>query len=164
MFVNFQQEELQLEHSLISLAKWESKWHKPWMSKQQKTEAEAEDYVRCMVMGNKTFPLDFFKALPTPIVNLIHTYIAAPMTATWFSDHDQKASPLKDVVTAEILYWQMIQCNIPFECEKWHLNRLMTLIKVCSVKANTKKRSKVSILTENQKLNLERRKALGTNG
>ena len=84
------------------------------------------------------------------------------MTATTFVD--RKKSLKKEIITSEIVYYWMVMYNIPFECEKWHINRLLTLIRVCTVKMNTEKMSKKDLYAQNRALNMARRKRLGTKG
>lgn len=161
-FIHVKEATLQLEHSLVSLSKWESKWHKPFLSSKDKTDEEILDYIRCMSVTQNVNP-DVFKRLSRNNIEQIVEYINAPMTATTFSDRD---GPKKsEIITAEIVYYWMISLNVPFECQKWHLNRLLTLIKVCSIK-NTppKKMSRREILSRNHALNASRRKALGSKG
>ena len=154
---------LVLEHSLVSLSKWESKWCKPFLSKEDKTEEEIVDYVRFMTLTRNVDP-DVYKHLTQQHFKQIEDYINAPMTATWFTG-EKKGPRSKEQVTAEIIYYWMIVHNIPFECQKWHLNRLLTLVKVCNLKNQSpKKMSRREILSQNAALNAARRKRLGTRG
>lgn len=134
-FVNIKGQTLALEHSLVSLSKWESKWHIPFLSKDPKHEKTREmtlDYVRCMTITQNVNPL-IYQALTEDDIAKIKDYIEDPMTATWFSDND-KGKPSNEIITAEIVYYWMISLNIPIEFQKWHFNRLITLIRVCSIK------------------------------
>lgn len=131
-FINVKACTLQLEHSLLSLSKWESKWCKPFLGKEEKTEEMVRDYVRCMTLNKDVDPMAY-EAIPQSEFIRIKEYINAPMTATWFNDKDKKA-PNRQTITSELIYYWMIAQNIPFECEKWHLNRLFTLIRVCGEK------------------------------
>lgn len=152
--------ELQLEHSLVSLSKWESKWHKPFLVKEPHTEEEMQDYIRCMTLTQNVDP-NVYKTLPASVVDEINKYIEDPMTATWFNNKQQDRPQSKEQVTAELIYWWMITLGIPFECQKWHLNRLLTLVQVCDRKnAPPKKMS----LQERTALNNARRGKLGTRG
>lgn len=128
---------LQLEHSLISISKWEAKWRKPFLSKDEKTEEETLDYIRCMTITQNVDPM-VYKALPNSEIQRIKDYMNAPMTATWFKE--DKRPPSRRVVTSELVYYWMIAQNIPFECEKWHFNRLMTLIRICGEKSAPQKK------------------------
>ena len=161
-FINTKPQTLHLEHSLVSLSKWESKWNKPFLTKDNKTYEETIDYIRCMTI-TQNISEDTYRLLTSENIQQINDYIELPMTATTFSN--QKKPPSKDVVTAEIIYYWMISLNIPFECQKWHLNRLLTLINVCNIKNQpSKKMSKRDILNRNKALNKARREALNTKG
>lgn len=154
---------LQLEHSLVSLSKWESKWHKPFYSKSEKTDEEILDYIKCMTLTKNVNP-DVYNHLTIDNVKDVKNYIDDPMTATTFSK-DDRSQGNGEIVTSELIYYWMIASNIPFECQKWHLNRLITLIRVCSVKnAPPKKRSKRDIMSRNAALNAARRKQMNTKG
>ena len=154
---------LQLEHSLISLSKWESKWHKPFLSKTEKTTEETIDYIRCMTLTQNVKPEVYFNLSVENILQ-VNEYIEDPMTATTFvEDRDGKRS--REIVTAELIYYWMISLNIPVEFEKWHLNRLLTLIRVCNIKNQPpKKRSRREIMSCNAALNAARKRQLNTNG
>ena len=162
-FVYTKEQTLQLEHSLVSLSKWESKWNKVFLSKVEKTEEETLDYIRCMTITQNVKPDVYYRLTPSNIKE-INEYIAAPMTATYFSE-ETKGRNNGEQVTSELIYYWMIALNIPFECEKWHLNRLLTLIRVCNVKNQPpKKRSKAEIMSRNAALNAARKKQLNTRG
>lgn len=162
-FVYSKPQTLQLEHSLVSLSKWESKWCKAFLSKRDKTFEETVDYVRCMTLTQHVNP-EVYNCLTTENLAQIKRYIEAPMTATYFSD-DKAKGPGGETVTAELIYYWMIALNIPFECQKWHLNRLLTLIKVCNIKNKPpRKRSKKDIMSRNAALNAARRRRLNTSG
>ena len=155
--------DLQLEHSLISLSKWESKWCKPFFSKQEKTREETIDYIRCMTLTRNVSP-NIYRCLTVKNIQDINAYIEAPMTATWFAN-DKNKSGSREQITSELIYYWMIALNIPFECQKWHINRLLTLIKVCSIKNQpSKKMSRREIMSRNAALNAARRRQLGTHG
>lgn len=152
---------LVLEHSLVSLSKWESKWHKPFLSKKEKTTEETIDYIRCMTVNGNVDPMVYY-CITNEIIGKVNEYISDPMTATTFS---QKNGNNREIITAEIIYYWMVSLNIPFECQKWHLNRLLTLVNVCSIKNSPpKKMGKKAIMARNQSLNAARRKALNTSG
>lgn len=154
---------LQLEHSLVSISKWESKWHKSFVSTKDKTEEEILDYIRCMTITQNVNP-EVYNYLTEENVDQIKNYIDNPMTATTFPD-DKSAKSNREVITSEVIYWWMISLNIPMKCEKWHLNRLLTLIRVCNVKnAPPKKTSKRDIMNRNMALNMARRKQLNSKG
>lgn len=162
-FVEPRTQTLQLEHSLVSLSKWESKWCKPFLSSNEKTYEETVDYIRCMTLTQNVDP-DVYNHLTQKNIEEINKYIYAPMTATTFSE-DKRGKSNREIVTSELVYYWMIALNIPFECQKWHLNRLLTLIKVCNIKnAPPKKMSKRSIMGRNAALNEARRNQLNTKG
>lgn len=164
VFFNIKGITLQLEHSLISISKWESKWKKPFMvEKPPKTYEETLDYIRCMTINKKVDP-NIYKALTGDQLERINNYIEDSMTATWFNDSSQGA-PSREIITAELVYYWMIKAGIPMECEKWHLNRLITLIRVFGIKdAPKKKRSKTEIMARNRELNEQRRAAMNSKG
>lgn len=162
-FVTTKEQTLSLEHSLVSLSKWESKWCKPFLTKQEKTFEETLDYIKCMTITQNVDP-EIYRYLTNENINEVNRYIEAPMTATYFSD-EKNSKTSREQVTAELIYYWMIALNIPFECQKWHLNRLLTLIKVCNIKNQPpKKRSKKEIMSRNAALNAARRKQLNTKG
>ena len=151
-----------LEHSLVSISKWESKWCKPFLSS-EKTDEEFLDYIKCMTISPNV-PDDVYGRLTLDNFKEIEKYVNATMTATTFRDDKTKKSN-REIVTSELIYYWMIALNIPFECEKWHIKRLLTLIRVCEVKnGTTKKRSKRDIMSRNAALNAARRQQLNTKG
>lgn len=162
-FVSVKGQTLSLEHSLVSLSKWESKYCKPFLSHKSMTRQEILDYVECMTLtqnADREVIAHMSDAELQPIID----YIQAPMTATTFSEMQKK--PSREIITAEILYYDMIALNIPMECQKWHLNRLITLIRVCSIKNQPKKKkmSKKALAKRNSSLNAARRAASGSSG
>ena len=162
-FVEPEVKVLQLEHSLVSLSKWESRWNKPFLTKQEKTEAELLDYIKCMTLTQNVNP-DIYFHLSKENVEQIKNYIDAPMTATTFR-RDNRGGSNREQVTAELIYYWMIALNIPFECQKWHLNRLLTLVRVCNIKNQpAKKMSKRKLMSRNRALNEARKKRLNTKG
>lgn len=154
---------LQLEHSLISLSKWESKWCKSFISRFGETNEEVIDYIKCMTLTKNVDP-NVYECLTQSNLEEIKRYINAPMTATTFRE-DKSSKPNREIITSELIYFWMVANNIPFECQKWHLNRLLTLIRVCDIK-NTppKKHSKREIMSRNAALNAARRQQLNTRG
>ena len=158
-FISTKEQTLQLEHSLVSLSKWESKWRKPFLGKDPKTTEEIIDYIRCMTITQNVDPKIYSAGvIPMRILNQINDYIEAPMTATWFNEHGNPPKKSSKAVTAELIYYWMIALNIPFECQKWHLNKLMTLIRVCTAENAPKEKVRRSdILAKNRRLNAARR-------
>ena len=164
-FIYTKEQKLQLEHSLVSLSKWESRWHKPFLTskKTAKTQDEIIDYIRCMTITQNVDP-NVYLNLSQANADKIQKYIDDPMTATTFNEL-QKARPSTEIITSELIYYWMIAYNVPVEFEKWHLNRLLTLIKVCSIKNSPpKKMSRREIMNRNKALNASRRNALNTRG
>ena len=154
---------LLLEHSLVSISKWESKWCKPFISKAEKSDEETLDYIKCMTINQNVKP-EVYERLTRENMERIHDYINAPMTATTISEVNSSKHN-SEIVTAELIYYWMISLQIPVEFEKWHLNRLITLIKVFNVKNSPpKKRSKREIMSRNAALNAARKKQLNTKG
>jgi len=165
-FTTVKERKIRLEHSLVSISKWESKHNKPFLSfdnpKHQKTDEETLDYIRTMTI-TQNVPAEVYKYIPDNELRKITEYIDAPMTATTFAKDDHKKS--RQTVTSELIYYWMIALNVPFECQKWHLNRLLTLINVCNVKNQPKKkRSRAEILRRNRAMNEARKKKLQTRG
>lgn len=157
MFIPPKTVKLQLEHSLISLHKWESKWHKPFFSKDEKSPEETIDYIKCMTLTQNVNP-DIYEMLSDSNVAEIQDYIANPMTATTFSEKNSGKGS-REIVTAELVYYWMLSLNIPFECRKWHINQLLTLIRVCNVKNEPpKKRSRSELINHHRAVNAARRK------
>lgn len=154
---------LQLEHSLISLSKWESKWNKAFFSKKEKTYEETIDYIRYMTL-TPNVDSDVYYRIGDELFKTIEQYIEAPMTATVVHDgHGKKNS--NETVTSEVIYYWMIALNIPFECQKWHLNRLLMLIRVCNAKnAPAKKMSRKDIMSRNAAINAANRKKYNSKG
>lgn len=156
---------LKLEHSLISISKWEARWKKAYLKNREKTDEEVLDYIRCMSIGPEP-TLDTLMMLSAENVSQIKSYIDDPMTATVIKHPEQEGGkPTGDTVTSELIYYWMGTYQIPVQFEKWHLNRLLALIDLYNVKNNPpKKRSMREIAQSYSELNAARRKALGTKG
>lgn len=161
MFFNTKEQTLRLEHSLVSISKWESKWRKAFLKKDEKTNEEIIDYIKCMTITQNVDP-NVYNFLTRSNINEIIEYIDNPMTATTFANNDNNS---REVITSELIYYWMISFNIPMECQRWHLNRLLTLIRVCSIK-NTppKKMNKREVANRYAKLNAARRNKMNSKG
>lgn len=166
--VNLPRENLQLEHSLVSLSKWESKWNSPFLKNDNKTAEQVIDYIRCMTI-NKNVSATAYTSLPMDTLNAITEYINAPMTATTFRNRKNSGGGRgPKVLTAEVIYYYMIVAGIPMECEKWHLARLFTLLRVVDEMTpdpkNKNKKPTINDLQDRASLNEQRRKELQTKG
>lgn len=162
-FVYLPGQTLELEHSLASLSKWESKMNKPFLSKDSKTYEESLEYLKCMMLTPDVAD-DVYDYLMRHKLSVIDEYINSSMTATILPpNRGRKGRP--EIVTAEVIYYWMIAMGIPSDYEYWHLNKLITLIGVCNVKNSpTKKRSSDEILRDQMALNAERCKQLNSKG
>lgn len=162
-FVTIKGQTITLVHSLISIHKWESKWKKPYLSKKEKTTEETIDYIRCMTLEKDVNP-DIYYYISSEDYDRISKYIEDPMSATTFNDYRNNGHS-NDIITAEVIYFLMIQYGIPMEFRKWHFNQLMTLIRVCEIKGgNGPKMSEREILANNKKLNAQRRAMMHSKG
>lgn len=157
--------DLMLEHSLLSLSKWEAKWKKPFLDDSgNRTDIEFLDYIRCMTVNQGVDPMVYYNLTPD-LITKIREYVKDPMTATTIRRRQNKRSRAKKIVTSELIYSWMIRYGIPFECQKWHLNRLMMLIEVCMTEnGEQKKMSKQEIMRENAALNASRKATHKTKG
>jgi hypothetical protein len=154
---------LRLEHSLVSLSKWESKHCQGFLKKKEKTIEETIDYIKAMTL-DKDVKDEVYSRLTNENIKEVNDYIAAAMTATTISEHGGGRGG-SEPVTAELIYYWMISLGIPFECQRWHLNRLLTLVRVCNVKnQKPKPRSRKEIASRNSALNAARRRQLNSRG
>lgn len=140
-FIHVKATNIQLEHSLVSISKWEAKWHKPFLSEANKTDEEIVDYLRCMTITQNVSPWAYY-AVNNEQLKLVRDYISDSMTATTFRENKNQGKGKKQIITSEVIYYQMIALNIPMECQKWHLNRLLTLIRVVAIKNQPEKKMK----------------------
>ena len=163
-FITTKETSIKIEHSLVAVSKWEAKWHIPFLDdKVEKTNEMMIDYIKCMTISQNVDP-EIYNVIPSNVLDEISKYINDPMTATTFKETRGRGGR-GEFVTSELIYYWMIAQNIPMECEKWHLNRLMTLIRVCNDKnqpSNKMKRSQ--ILSQNKALNAARKAKYGTKG
>ena len=161
-FITIEEKELQMEHSLVSISKWESKWKKPFLGPNPKTRDETIDYIRCMTITQNVDSYVFL-GLTEQNIKDVNAYIDDKMTATTFKNTPK--SSRGQIITSEIIYYWMISLNIPMECQKWHLNRLLTLIRVCDEKNRPgKKMSRREIASQNRMLNQARKAKYGSRG
>lgn len=153
---------LRLEHSLHTISKWESRWLKSFMNTIDKTDEELLDYIICMDT-TETLTMDAVCQITKSDLNRILTYINSSMTATTFSKVEKEKN--KEIITSELIYYWMIALQIPLECEHWHINRLMTLIKICNIKNSpNKKQNKQTAMTNQRELNKQRRMQQNSTG
>lgn len=152
-----------IEHSLVSISKWEAKWERSFLSHPPITRTEKLDYIRCMTI-TQNVPIEAFNAITESDLSKIEKYINAPMSATkFYSNNKQMRS--NATITSELIYYWMIDFGIPFECQKWHLNRLMALIRICEMKSRKQKKQSASeILKQNNALNAQRRAMMNSRG
>lgn len=165
-FVDASSVVLELEHSLLSLSKWESKWKVPFLGDQNKTDEQVLDYV-CMMNSSGEIPPEVLTHMGPEHFNAVNAYINDKMTATTF--RDKRETKNNEIITAELIYYWMIALGIPFECQEWHLNRLLTLIKVCNIKNAPKDKTVASGMTkasasDRRALNEQRRREAGSSG
>lgn len=162
-FITVKEQILKFEHSLISVSKWEEKWCKSFFSHEKKSAEETVDYIRCMLLTPNVDD-SVFNRLSVNDIKKIDAYIEAPMTATTI--HDNRPPKRNgEILTSELIYYDMISLHIPFECQKWHLNRLLTLIKICDIKSSPPRNmSKKEIMRRNAALNAARRKKYNSRG
>lgn len=162
-FIHTKAVTLRLEHSLVSISKWESKWKVPFLSPDDKTVEQTVDYIRCMTMNQNVDPATY-SFLRNEHIDKVNDYISDTMSATTFNEqHSPNGGG--QVVTSELIYFWMAQFNIPMECQKWHLSRLLTLIRIASIKNSPeKKMSKRAVLSQYRSLNAARRKKFRTRG
>ena len=163
-FVLMPEAVLVLEHSLASLSKWESAWKKPFLSSVEKTSEEALDYIRKMCV-NENENSELFNYLPDEVINCVNAYINDTMTATWFREVNGGKKSSGETVTSEVIYYWMFSLGIPIDCENWHLNRLLTLIRVFNNKNSPKKKMSMREIAErNRQMNAQRRQKLVSRG
>ena len=165
-FINVPEATLRLEHSLVSLSKWEARWKVPFLTTFGKrngyTREQLIDYVKCMTI-NQNVPEEVYIGLGSREFEKVNAYINDEKTATSF--FESNARPNRQVVTSELIYYWMTAYQIPWEAQKWHLSRLLTLIRICSIKnSKDQKMSPSAIKAKNKALNAKRRKALGSKG
>ena len=162
-FVNVKEVTLTLEHSLVSVSKWESKWCKPFLSKEPKSNEETIDYIKCMTL-TQNVPPETYNYLTNENIFEIKRYIEDPHTATFINDNPNGPKS-HEIITSELIYYWMTALNIPWESQKWHLNRLLMLIRVCNIKNQPKKKmSQRELMSRNAALNAARRQKLHSKG
>ena len=163
LFIEIPETKIAIEHSLVSISKWESKWHKAYLSENEKTDEEIISYIKYMVITQNVKDY-IFDCLPPVVINEINSYINDPMTATVIRDVNGRRV-INETITSELIYYWMFKLGIPKECEKWHINRLLTLIKIYGVKDQPpKKMNRNEILRQNKALNAQRRARMKSRG
>lgn len=156
--------ELHLEHSLVSLSKWESIWEKPFLSNDAKTSEETQSYIKCMILTPNP-PDDLFDRFDKYHYDAVSAYIESKQSATTFGTMPEVKGRRGETITSELIYYWLVVFNVPFEAETWHLNRLLSLIRICNVKnSKPKKMSKGEMVEQRRKLNEERKSQYGTRG
>lgn len=162
-FIIVKPQKIILEHSLLSISKWEAKWKTPFFSEKEMTPALFKDYVKCMTITPNVNPLAY-ECLTYKQIKEIKDYVQDSRTATTIKT--TSSSKIKRTITSELIYYWMFAQNIPIECEKWHINRLMTLIEISSIESNPKKQKmgRREIYAQNAELNRQRRAMHHTKG
>lgn len=161
-FISIKGQTIAMEHSLVSISKWEEKWGVPFIGKGQKTNEQWLDYFKCMTI-TQNVPDEVYYALTSENITQIQKYIEDPHTATFFKD--DKRGGTKTITSEEIYSW-MIALNVPVEFQKWHVNRLLTLIRLININNDPKKNKKMSrsdLMSRND-LNAQRRAQLHSKG
>lgn len=162
-FISVPKTTLRLAHSLVSISKWEAHWHKSYFETRDKTSEEAMDYIKCMTIDRNVDPLVYY-VLSEKDVAKIEAYLNDPMTATKIYNPTEQTKN-REKLTSELIYYLMISYNIPVEFERWHINRLLTLLEVFQVKTTPpKKRSRAELAKYYAELNAKRCKEWGTSG
>lgn len=162
-FIRTKETTLQLEHSLVSISKWEMIWCVPFLAKTEKTNEQTISYIQCMTI-TQNVDKNVYMAMTSENIKEISDYINMQATATTFSNNTDQPKR-REIITSELVYYWMVAYQIPFECQKWHLNRLLTLIRICNIKNNPqKKMSRRQILEQNKALNAARRNSMGSSG
>lgn len=156
---------LTLEHSLVSLSKWESLHQKPFFGREDKTPEETQSYIEQMVLEDE-YPIDFYKRLTAAQYGELTEYINSTQSATTFGLEPEQPKGSAELITSELIYYWLVQFRIPFQpTETWHLNRIMTLIKIAGIKqSKPKKMDKKQIAERNRMLNEQRRRDSGSAG
>lgn len=161
-FIQTPERTIKLCHSLVAMSKWEAEFEKPFLTKDERTKKEMMGYIRCMTI-TQNVPPETYQLLTAENLDAVREYIEAPMTATVLPK--QSGGPNREVMTSELIYYWMVAFSIPFECQKWHINRLMTLINICSIKnQSSKPKSKADIMRRNRALNEKRKQSMATRG
>jgi hypothetical protein len=154
---------LELEHSLVSLSKWESKWEVPFLGEKPKTTEMVLDYIECMILTPDP-PADWISKLSKENIEEITAYFDSKQSATWFNDHHPEPKT-GETITSELVYYWLDICDIDWQAQYWHLNRLLTLVKIHTVKqAKPKPMSRSEMLRRRRALNKQRLKEMEEGG
>ena len=164
LFIYSKEQNLRLEHSLVSISKWEANWHKPFLSEENRTNEEMLDYIRCMTITQNVDP-KAYQCIPKSEIERVNAYINDPRSATVFYDKKQKPHR-KERITSEKIYFWMVRAGVPFDpCQTWHLNRLLNLLHYCNTSNQPmKKRSPAEIAKEYEQINAAQRKLFNSKG
>lgn len=161
-FIKIKEQNIRLEHSLVSISKWEAKWKTPFLEKKPKTREQSIDYIKIMTITQNVNPI-VYQYMSDNIINTVQNYIDDSMTATKIKAYAKPGG--NKIITSEVIYYWMTAFNIPFECEKWHLNRLLTLIEICNIENSPKKKmSRNSVYSRNDAINASRRSKMNSKG
>lgn len=164
-FIRIPSRKIVIEHSLVSISKWEQKWHKPFFNTDF-TREELLDYIRCMTITQNVDP-NTYLGISGEEMKKVREYMNDPATATTIKEKPGKPKPKRNVsqiITSELIYGWMIQYGVPMECQKWHVNRLIMLIRVCQELQGTEKMSKKDLYKQNRALNAARKAKYHTRG
>lgn len=166
VFIQTRAVTLNLEHSLLAISKWESIYKKPYLEQTQFTQEEDADYIKCMTITPNVDNDTYYAIVNNAeCMSKIRKYIDDPATATFFNEKGKKTGHSSEKITSELIYYWLVVNNIPFECQKWHINRLFSLVRICNIKNQSPKQKKKSQLySEYNRLNAQRRAMYNTKG
>lgn len=134
---------LHLEHSLLSISKWEAEWEIPFLNT-DKTSEQSLSYIKCCVLDDDFDEL-LLNTLSDKNILDFNAYLSKGMTAKKIIDLRSSLSQKRKsrrpasqkALTSEDIYYSMIQFHVWKECEEWPLQRLLSLLQLCSLKSNS---------------------------